>query len=100
MGWPTPKCGTQGGYQRHKRAGEDACDPCKEAHTLHAQGYRKEVRMYGTKTHQALVREARHNAIAVLVQKYSAEYQNLYVRELRRLKEEQDGREASASRVD
>jgi hypothetical protein len=32
MGWPTPECGTNGGYQRHRRLDEEACDACKAAH--------------------------------------------------------------------
>ena len=26
-----PSCGTWAGYKRHRRAGEDACEPCAEA---------------------------------------------------------------------
>lgn len=31
--WPRPACGTAAGYQRHRRAGEEACVDCKRAHT-------------------------------------------------------------------
>lgn len=27
------KCGTEAGYAAHKRAGEETCDPCRQAHT-------------------------------------------------------------------
>ncbi|RSS59550.1 WhiB family transcriptional regulator [Streptomyces sp. WAC01280] len=27
------KCGTRGGYQRHRRNGEEACPPCRQANT-------------------------------------------------------------------
>ena len=27
------KCGTRGGYRRHRKNGEDACPPCKQANT-------------------------------------------------------------------
>ena len=30
-GEPT-KCGTEGGFMRHKRANENACDQCRRAH--------------------------------------------------------------------
>jgi WhiB family transcriptional regulator, redox-sensing transcriptional regulator len=26
-----PECGTRGGYHKHRRAGEVACEPCREA---------------------------------------------------------------------
>jgi WhiB family redox-sensing transcriptional regulator len=29
--WPRDPCGTYGGYQRHRRAGEEACAICKDA---------------------------------------------------------------------
>lgn len=31
QGRPQAPCGTDAGYHRHRRAGEDACDPCKKA---------------------------------------------------------------------
>lgn len=30
---PVAKCGTDSGYYRHRRAGEDACAECRRAHT-------------------------------------------------------------------
>lgn len=37
----TGRCGTYGGYQRHKRDGEDACEPCREANNTYARDYRR-----------------------------------------------------------
>ena len=33
-------CGTDAGYQRHRRAGEDPCDPCKEARRNYVRSHR------------------------------------------------------------
>lgn len=35
------RCGTNGGYKRHRRLGEDACGPCLAAHSKHTQKYEK-----------------------------------------------------------
>jgi len=35
------KCGTYGGYQAHRRRGEDACNPCREANTTYQREYRR-----------------------------------------------------------
>lgn len=32
-----PECGTEPGYQRHLRLGEETCRPCKDAHAAHHQ---------------------------------------------------------------
>lgn len=34
------QCGTNGGFQRHYRQGEEACEPCKEAKREYNRGYR------------------------------------------------------------
>lgn len=33
-------CGTDAAYQRHKKRGEEACDPCKDAHAIRLAQYR------------------------------------------------------------
>lgn len=38
-----PACGTRGGYERHRRLGEESCDPCKAA----AAEYRRSKRAQG-----------------------------------------------------
>lgn len=32
MGRPVAKCGTDGGYYRHRRLGTEICKPCRKAH--------------------------------------------------------------------
>lgn len=32
--------GTKGGYNAHRRRGEDPCEACRDANTLYMQGYR------------------------------------------------------------
>lgn len=37
---PPPPCGTPAGYQRHRRDGEEACTPCRKAHTADGRARR------------------------------------------------------------
>ena len=37
-------CGTNGGYQRHRRQGEEPCDPCREAKSAYNRAYNAERR--------------------------------------------------------
>ena len=34
-------CGTRNGYKAHRRRGEDACLPCRDAHNTHMSNYRR-----------------------------------------------------------
>lgn len=34
-------CGTDSGYRRHRRAGEDACDGCRAAHAAAQAGWKR-----------------------------------------------------------
>jgi hypothetical protein len=34
-------CGTVAGYRRHRKAGEDACQPCKDANAEKARNRRR-----------------------------------------------------------
>lgn len=38
---PPVRCGTTGGYERHYRLGETACDECRQAKTEAARAYRR-----------------------------------------------------------
>lgn len=42
-GLPPAEHGTEGGYSRHQRHKEDACDPCKEAMRLRAARRRQKL---------------------------------------------------------
>lgn len=33
------RCGTPGGYGRHRRQGEEICDPCRDAHRSYMREY-------------------------------------------------------------
>lgn len=37
-GRPVAACGTESGYKRHRRNGEDACDECKAARAAYQRG--------------------------------------------------------------
>ena len=42
QGWSRQaKCGTGGGYRRHRRLGEEPCEACKDAHAAGEQGRRR-----------------------------------------------------------
>jgi len=34
-------CGTYGGFQTHKKLGEEPCEPCREARTTYVREYRR-----------------------------------------------------------
>lgn len=40
----TIKCGTRSGYVAHRRANEDACEPCKAANRAYAADYKERRR--------------------------------------------------------
>lgn len=43
-------CGSDAGYKRHRRRGEEACQPCREAHSAYARLRRSELSpLHGTK---------------------------------------------------
>jgi transcriptional regulator with XRE-family HTH domain len=45
-----PRHGTSGGWPAHRRAGQQACQPCKDANALYQRRYRKRRMMYGDRT--------------------------------------------------
>lgn len=67
------KHGTNGGYQQHRRRGEDACSECIEAHRIF-RGQRRDANS----------ENARERALRRLAQVYPSEFRRLYYAELRR----------------
>lgn len=45
-----PRHGTSGGWPAHRKAGQDACQPCKDANALYQRRYRKTRVLYGDRT--------------------------------------------------
>lgn len=41
---PPPRCGTQSGYDQHRRLGQHSCEPCRHAHAEY------EARSYARRT--------------------------------------------------
>lgn len=41
---PIAKCGTTGGYSRHKRRGEPVCDECRDANTAAGRARRARLK--------------------------------------------------------
>ncbi len=71
-------CGTYAAYQRHRKRGEQPCDPCKQANTAYARDRRtrSEVRR-----DDALAGAARRRAYRRLADAHPAEFRRLYVEE-------------------
>lgn len=68
----TAQCGTNAGYQRHHNAGEDACQPCKTAHTAYTKS------RPGRGTYQ----RARQRALGRLARRRTGEYAALLAEEI------------------
>lgn len=68
-------CGTYGGYQRHIKAAEDPCDPCREANRRYAQA-RRAARPEEREADIAGLR-ARHEATKLLIKRHEAEFRAL-----------------------
>lgn len=79
-----PDCGTNRGYQRHIRAQEDTCPPCRTAHSAYTA--RKADR-----ESQAAYNRARHKALARLARKHRGEYAVLLAEERAKQAREQAG---------
>ncbi|MCP2339213.1 hypothetical protein [Actinomadura rupiterrae] len=67
-------CGTRAAYKRHKRRGEQPCEPCRQANAAY-------IRPTGS---------ARHRALKALAERHAAEYDALYRTELARSQETDD----------
>lgn len=63
-------CGTTAAYNRHVQAGEEPCEPCKQANRLRKQGAAQRIGI-----------KAVNRARGVLARKYREEYQELYRQE-------------------
>lgn len=61
-----PRHGTPQGRPAHRRAGEDACGPCKEANALYQRRYRKTRALYGNKSVDATGTRRRVEALCCL----------------------------------
>lgn len=76
---PVQPCGSFGGYQRHKKAGETPCDPCREANRRYMAEYRnrrpevREADIAGLK--------ARKRAARRLIAMHRAEFEALLAEE-------------------
>ncbi len=74
---PAPGCGTYAGYQRHRKAGEQTCPACREAH----RAYMREWRSRGDDWRRG--NRARARALWRLAALHPEEYEHLVVVELR-----------------
>lgn len=73
-------CGTYAGYQRHLRAGERACDPCREGRRLYQRQYRARP---GRAALTAQTQAARRRALTRLTRMFVQEFVKLVDEQLR-----------------
>lgn len=76
----TAECGTYGGYQRHNRHGEDACDPCKAANLAYTYEYLADHPEQYTAMKSRV--KARNRALRRLGREYPARLSELLAEEL------------------
>lgn len=72
---PAAPCGTDGGYQRHRRAGEEPCDECREAKRRYMAEYRNRRPAYRERSIDAL--HVRREATKVLIERHRVEFDAL-----------------------
>lgn len=72
-------CGTYSGYQAHRNADEDACEPCKAAARAYQADYRKRNPQTGVR--QMATQAARMRALRRLAIRHPAEFRRLYEQE-------------------
>ena len=73
-------CGTQAGYARHRRKGEEACEPCKEANRAGVKEWSERSFNRERRRRQARARSMAKNRLAAL---HSEDYESLYAAALR-----------------
>lgn len=81
-------CGTYGGYQTHKRYGEEPCRPCRDASNAYARQYRK-VQPTTVKLDR-LQAKVRARALSKLAEVYPDDFQQLYAAEITSVESEID----------
>lgn len=82
-------CGTRAGYMRHKRRGEEPCEPCAEANRAYFRAWRRtHPDVYKRRHSQGA---ARGRALTRLAQEQPGRYRALYGEELRRQRREGEG---------
>lgn len=72
---PVQPCGSYGGYQRHKRLGEDPCERCREANRRYLAEYRNQHPARREDDIRAL--RARREAIRLLIERHQTEFRDL-----------------------
>ncbi len=79
------ECGTDAGYQAHRKRNEDACPDCRKAKAAYTAQIRDRYPRHRSK--QLVRQEARRRALVRLSQVHSRDYELLLADELRRAKE-------------
>lgn len=77
-----PRHGSHGGYLAHNRLGEDACQPCLDAHAAYVKQWRRDSVSWRRSS------KARSRALTRLRQQHPADFDRLYIEELNALRRE------------
>lgn len=72
---PVAPCGTSGGYQRHRKAGEEPCDSCRDANRRYMSGYRD--KNPDKRNQDVRLLRARREAIKLLIAAHRDEFAQL-----------------------
>lgn len=72
-------CGTDAGYQTHRRSNEDACDPCLAAHNARTAAQRRDP---ANLEYDRIARAARQRALWRLAREHRDRYRQLVVEEM------------------
>jgi hypothetical protein len=70
------RCGTQAGYQRHRRRAEKTCDSCRKAHREYGAIRRAKARK-GKLQAEAWLRKTYELAVADLIALHAAQFEVL-----------------------
>jgi hypothetical protein len=78
---PHPRCGSYTGFNRHKKAGEEACEPCRLARNEYHRTYRSRPEV---KAKRLAAKSARERALTRLGREYPHRLRQLLWEETRR----------------
>jgi len=84
-------CGTNGGYQQHRKHGEEACQPCKDANAAYVKEWRS--RSGPAQEYARRYALAKNRATQRLLVQHASDFEMFLYEELRLL-----DREATAER--
>jgi hypothetical protein len=86
----TDACGTDKGYQRHRRRGQEPCESCRQAHRQYMADFRA-GRAHDAHGRESARARARSRALWRLANEYPDQYAAIYLEELVSEADDSDG---------